>query len=1345
MQMGQVVRLKKMNKVLILFLFAIGIMFVFTWEFLQSQWVAKQISTYTTKYITEVLDSEVEFGNLQFNLFPPGATAKNVRFRANPSQVSLNIEANEVGVFFNPFDVFETNFRIDSIKIKDGQFSVNLLSTKNKVGNTPQTKNNSSDIFAGLEDIPINNIELEDVLAEMQSEKVFIAKTVVQNKKTELEFEGVIEAVDLGVYVKKPLFIDSLEVAGRINRQRLDIKSLKAKSNFKEVYLEGQVNSYLSSQREYDLQAVLKLPAAEIQDHIDLSRVGLFQSGKLKSVVNVSGRGSDYKVNVKVEGAGIRSDYIDADLLEMNAKIDSDGIALEKLRLAHGDSRIELKDPFSIYNFSTKTFIEDPVLLKLEAAELGNILKYTKEKTNFIGGAITGELRFDLYQQSFGFRILEGSFVDRLNIELDQGSKIFQTDRFEFEQGTVSINNSELDLNIELKSGESRIAIIANTENGIFNLKIPNSFIELNKISPLLGREVTGKGLLDLSMRTDKRNSQLWIKADMNQLSIDGFRLEKVRSSLSIDLNSGQLSLKRVYGASGKASFLADGLINLRTSKIDATYKVKNASFSELKKVLIPVLKDTTITTNEIHGFWSLSGKASGKVNLDELSLTGSFKGKNNYIFNESLDNVKFNYLFRGGRLNIDNFNAKKSGGSVGLEMQYDFQKGKLDFKSRLSEIPIQELAIYKRLPLQLRGDLSGAAEGSLMNQRWQLKTDLKLTKSFSSGQAYPNSSLTFVVNDTDFETYLNLFGGQVVVNNHLYLNIERTEKSFFNVDLNIPNLRALLGVTSLVDMSNNMLSGRVRYTLRSTIDPLSLKLINLETNMMNFVLNKKPITVRYKDNNPEIIVENSVIKKWDVNIRGKKFYIMSKGEGDLSRDFSTLTQSKIDASIIEVFNTLFSKATGNMRANIAYDVKNGSESYEAFLTSDNLTLASELIPTAVTNADMRISFTDRVFEIEKFNAELISGALGMTGRIGVKSIVPDVNLKFKFKDAGLILFKKSNLTFSGQGSLVGNSFPYNLGGELFIENFVLVNELTDFTGGETNFVENEIKYLPGGSQFEQDQLLAFNVNVAARNPIFIRNSLADLGFTGGVRIQGGEQQPRLSGKINLAPRRNKVNFKNTDFVFSKGNIFFNAQNEYSNPELDFSANTIINQYSVNVGVVGPVKNFNVDLTSQPALSQSDILSLIAFGYTEDLSNNLSDTERETMTRAGVGAIIFDSFKINETLKKEFGLQVNLGTQLSQDEGSLLAGRNTEGANNNRVRSATTFEIKKKINDAMTLSVSSTVGTSTEQRQGINLNYNLNKNVSVEGVYENRNTDQVETINVDTSVGADVKWKWSFK
>jgi translocation and assembly module TamB len=214
----------------------------------------------------------------------------------------------------------------------------------------------------------------------------------------------------------------------------------------------------------------------------------------------------------------------------------------------------------------------------------------------------------------------------------------------------------------------------------------------------------------------------------------------------------------------------------------------------------------------------------------------------------------------------------------------------------------------------------------------------------------------------------------------------------------------------------------------------------------------------------------------------------------------------------------------------------------------------------------------------------------------------------------------------------------------------------------------------------------------------------------------------------------------------TKGNVIFTERNSYKNPELDFLATSAISNYKVNVAVVGPVKNFDFNLTSEPSLEQSDILSLIAFGYTEDLSNNLSDAEKESMTRAGVGSIIFDSFKINETLKNEFGLQVNLGTEISQDESSNLASRNSDGGSSvGRVRSATTFEVKKKLDDDMSLSVSSTVGSSSTQKQSFNLNYNLNNSVSVEGVYESKSTDDQETINDDTSFGADVKWKWSFK
>ena len=169
-----------------------------------------------------------------------------------------------------------------------------------------------------------------------------------------------------------------------------------------------------------------------------------------------------------------------------------------------------------------------------------------------------------------------------------------------------------------------------------------------------------------------------------------------------------------------------------------------------------------------------------------------------------------------------------------------------------------------------------------------------------------------------------------------------------------------------------------------------------------------------------------------------------------------------------------------------------------------------------------------------------------------------------------------------------------------------------------------------------------------------------------------------------------------------------------------------------------------MELSSEPALTQEDVLSLIAFGYTEDLSSNLSDQEKEAMTRAGVGSIIFDSFKINETLKNEFGLEVNLGTEITEEERSYLSRVNNDSSVG-RVSSATTIEVKKKLNDAMNLSVTSTVGGGIGQKQSMNLNYNISEKLSFEGVYETRTSDEGEQTINDSSLGADVKIRWSFR
>ena len=133
-----------------------------------------------------------------------------------------------------------------------------------------------------------------------------------------------------------------------------------------------------------------------------------------------------------------------------------------------------------------------------------------------------------------------------------------------------------------------------------------------------------------------------------------------------------------------------------------------------------------------------------------------------------------------------------------------------------------------------------------------------------------------------------------------------------------------------------------------------------------------------------------------------------------------------------------------------------------------------------------------------------------------------------------------------------------------------------------------------------------------------------------------------------------------------------------------------------------------------------------------------------------MGSFVFDRFKINDILNKQFGLQLNLGTVFEQSgKDSLLSGRSQEGSYGpggiGRTRSGTKIELKKRLDEATSVAVSSTMGSGIGQRQSMNLIYNLNQKVQLEGVYETRsNEDDIEYLNYN-SIGGDLKFRWTYK
>jgi translocation and assembly module TamB len=241
----------------------------------------------------------------------------------------------------------------------------------------------------------------------------------------------------------------------------------------------------------------------------------------------------------------------------------------------------------------------------------------------------------------------------------------------------------------------------------------------------------------------------------------------------------------------------------------------------------------------------------------------------------------------------------------------------------------------------------------------------------------------------------------------------------------------------------------------------------------------------------------------------------------------------------------------------------------------------------------------------------------------------------------------------------------------------------------------------------------------------------------------------RLKGDGNLRAPLNtsRIFFKNNEYFLTNVDINFSPKKEVSNPDFDIHALTYISNYKVNAKAYGDLERFNFDLTSEPALTRNSILSLIAFGYSDEIQSTLTQDQQQNLTQVGVGSFVFDRFKISDILNKQFGLQVNLGTVFEQSQtASLLSGRSQDGQGLvGRTRTATKIELKKRLDDALNLSVSSTMGGSIGQRQSMNLNYSLNKKVQLEGVYELRTNAEGEEDIIDNSIGGDLKFRWTFK
>lgn len=1341
--------MRQVNKILILFIAALLCVFLVFWELLQSRWVATQVSELVTDIVKKQLDAEVKFKKFDFRFYPPGAEISDVKLSFKRDEIEGDINFSKIGIYFNPIDFFHTKFYASEVLFEDG----NLNIFRKEMGRNSQV---SSTGFIGegvdfeiLKDIPVRKIKF------LRSDIKYNQYTLVTNN---LEIENLLDRVSIVGNFYSPdvnkltigeVEADSLDVSFVINASEILIDKLTVKSGLSTLHTQGRITAYLSSNINYDIDGDLEFPLRKIHEFAEFKNIGELNSGDARLKFSINGMKKAAQAKIRGEVSNVDTSFAYADKISFEANYTNNKLNISKFELLDGNKGyLKLLAPFELLNLDKMTFVNTPVKAKINKLDSENFLKFLdKDLGSLLRTTITGVAHFNLYSRdhyqfaldnksSFNDLTLKGSNSNILKIKegiLNNSIFTIKKNKF-FLQSNIETVNSSLNLSGEI--GEGAISIV-----------VKDGDVDMSEISPIVGLEFKGQGNINLKI-VKKRGEPIGMEvaSEILNFSLQGYSLDKLKSEMIFNFEKNTLDIDKIDAISGKTSIKANLDLNYSSLVTNGDFLMTKLNIKEAKKIFHPILSNFNLTQNEVNAELDFDGKISGKLVLDELIIKAQVKGKNLYLFEEIVDQYSSTFELSNNNIQVNEIRALKSRGEIRGGLDYQLPTSTLSYSFDIEDVPLSEISYYSKIPLNLRANLDGNIAGIKDKLKHNITTALKLTDTFVGAEKYNDSFINFKKISEDANVDISLFGGKISVDGNLIFSEKPTKRSNLILKLNVPDLKKIVSIASGTNLINSNFSGKLFYELESSFDLMERKIHKIESNVKILELKKFPVDVNYYNGKPEVIVNSGKVEVWDMNLRGKEFYILSQGTGDFNSLYDITTRLQMDASLLEIFNDIVTKANGSLRAKFHFFKDKLLQDYTAFLTSNDLSLVTSFIPTGISKTDMKLSLKSKKLTIEKFNAQLASGTLSLSGGVDISKVVPELDVRYIFKDAGISIFNKSNLVFSGEGSVVGKTFPYTVGGDFYIQKLVIINEISDFTKSRKSFLQKEIDYLPGDKFLAVNQLVNFNINVATRDPIYIANSIADVGFTGNIQLLGGEKDPRLAGKLSLASRTNKITFKNNEFIINKGNIFFFERNNFSNPDLDFLATSKISNYNLSVKVLGPVSEFDLGLSSDPALSQSDILSLIAFGYTEDVSQGLSDSEKESMTKAGVGSILFDSFKINETLKNEFGLQVNLGTEISEEQGSYLAQRNAEGAGSlGKVRSATTFEVRKQLSDKMSVTVSSTVGSNSSQKQSMNLNYTVNEKVSLEGVYESKTAEDTESVNNDTSVGADVKWKWSFK
>lgn len=1264
--------------------------------------------------------------------------------------MDVKIEAKELKVAFTYSSFIASELQIDEVNLSEGEVELKIFKKDDKetILRNLKTREIFADYESILSQIPVqlNIVTLNKVHVEVDETALFInsASFSPQRKRARLKADVSNLYVGLDNSEVEDLKISSIQILGSMEKEEWRVDNLKVVQDQTVVEMRG-VAFNQDGVLNLNSSGNFKLSPEEVLSYLktlpaDIASIKGLADGKFET----TGVIDDPNATVTFNAQNVDTEWIKLKAVSGVVTKKRNLLAIQKLNAVNGSESYTLLRPQNFYDLKVQKFTNFNFNLRLNNAFTDTFLFAVKDSLGTLKGNLTGDVDISLYDDKAVFNIKNKVSIKNFRLTNSDGkNNILKNNGFDLDNSIITIN-SDYSVGVDIKASMANTRILAKgkiSDKGI-DITTTDSKIDMKALGPISGIDISGSGPASVKVSGALDDVTFFFNVDWNDFSVVDLNFGKVKADFSLGLKELVLNINSLDGNYNKTNFSATGTLGFDGPKEGMNLKIdfKNSTFSDSRKMLNLVFKNIKLPVDPEFNFAG-TFLVKGGYDLNKLVVDGQIRGSDLKVSGEEAEKISLDFSLAKSQLHMKDIKIVKSRGELNANVNINLVTDYIDLSGGTKALRLRDFNFYKNLKLEYDGDLFLDFDGNGTTKDFSSKFKARVANAFIGNMPASSSNAIFYINSNDIVTNASLLGNKIKVDSLMSFN---TGIAAIKASIDTNDLREFLGVFSSHNMADKGITGKIKAQLNTQISTGSMGVRKFLLNVDQFNLKRGDINFNIDPRYNTIEVDGGIVKKWDVRLRDGSEFIISKGRNISNGVIALEHRFALKASLLEIAAGQIEKATGRIRGTdlIILDKKLTIKDFSLY--GDDHSIKIKGVPGYITNFNFTIIKKGEAFEVTRMNGEYGEGEFKVGGKLTFNTTYPDIALNYQIDRATVPLFKRSNVMVSSNGTLTGSNLPYKLNGKLTIMHGEFLDDPADFMKDDKVTIDEYKKYLPEKNFLGNKAIIDLNVAFDTANPVVIKNNMAEVYIRGNGQVTGDIQAPELNTRLEIVPNVSKFKFKGHDFALSQGYVEIRDRGKNRLSDLKFTGVAKISDYDMKLDLSGSISKVNIDLSSEPALSKEDLLSLLTLGVTSDMSKNLEASERRFVTTVGIGTLLVDQLKINEDLNESLGVKLSVQPEFEENESTLISGKAAmSDGSTSRLKSATKIKINKKINNRVDVSLSSTIGGSLEQKQEMNINLNINKNFSLEGIYEVKPTED-ENTTTPNSLGADLKWRKSF-